>query len=280
MSSVVAPIVVAATLFALLFGAMEFGYRLGGRVQRGNPLPQLGALQGATLGLLGLLLGFAFAGAASRFIERQDVIVREANAIGTAYLRADLLPEPHRTALRDAIRSYAELRIELFIAIDDDEVKRSLDGLHGAEQSMWSAAIAGVTERPATMMGILPPVNDVMDLLAVRNATSDRHLPVMVLVLLVASSVLSLLLIGYGCGRDRKRQLLAAGSFAFLVASALSVTIDLDYPRRGLIRINATPLEAALNDLRPLAPPSAGTAAPPDPSEEARSRPAPSAPGG
>lgn len=251
-----APFIITLSLFGLLFGAMELGFRLGRRVQRGNPLPQLGAIQGATLGLLGLLLGFAFAGAASRFIERQDVIVREANAIGTAYLRADLLAEPHRTALRETVRAYAELRIELFIALDDAEVARLLLSLAEAERSMWDAAMRGVEADRSTMLGVLPPVNDVIDLLAVRNATTDRHLPTAVLVLLFACSFVSLLLIGYGCGRDQKRQLLAAGSFAFLVAAALSVTIDLDYPRRGLIRINASALESAANDMRPLpAPP-------------------------
>jgi hypothetical protein len=254
-TSVLAPVAVALSLFAVLFGAMELGFRLGRRVKRGDPLPQLGAIQGATLGLLGLLLGFAFAGAASRFIERQDVIVREANAIGTAYLRADLLAEPHRTALRSAVRSYTELRIQLFLAIDDAEIARALNGLDQAEEAMWLAAMAGVDRDRSTMMGVLPPVNEVFDLLAVRNATTDRHLPITVLVLLITCSFVSLLLIGYGCGRDRKRQLLAAGSFAFLVAAALSVTFDLDYPRRGIIRISARPLEAALNGLRPMESP-------------------------
>lgn len=254
MVNALAPHLVTLSLFGLLFGAMELGFRLGSRVKRGNPLPQLGAIQGATLGLLGLLLGFAFAGAAGRFIDRQDVIVREANAIGTAYLRADLLAEPHRSAMRDAVRSYAELRIQLFVALNEAEAARVLDDLGEAERGLWSAALRGVEADRTVMMGVLPPVNEMIDLLAVRNATSDRHLPSAVLVLLVACSFVSLLLIGYGCGRDQKRQLLAAGSFAFLVAAALSVTIDLDYPRRGLIRINASALEAALHDMRPAQP--------------------------
>ena len=117
-----------------------------------------------------------------------------------------------------------------------------------SNSARWTRAIGGLLKSatPSQPLG------------AVRNATADRHLPTAVLLLLVACSFVSLLLIGYGCGRDQKRQLLAAGSFAFLVAAALSVTIDLDYPRRGLIRISAAPLEAAANEMRPHSVPLRG----------------------
>jgi hypothetical protein len=107
---------IAAGLLLGLFLALEGGYRLGRRrAAAGGDAPgsgQIGAIQGATLGLLGLLLGFSFAGAAGRFSERQNLIVQEANAIGTAYLRADMLPEPHASRLRQILAEYVAHRVE------------------------------------------------------------------------------------------------------------------------------------------------------------------------
>ena len=107
---------VAAGLFGLLLVSLEAGFRAGRRAALAGDAAasgQVGAIQGAVLGLLGLLLAFSFAAAGARFLERQDLIVQEANAIGTASLRADLLDEAQRAELRAALKSYTEHRIEL-----------------------------------------------------------------------------------------------------------------------------------------------------------------------
>ncbi len=236
---------VGCGVFGLLFGALECGYRWGRRARHaGNALPQLGAMQGATLGLLGLLLGFSFSGASSRFIERQDIIVREANALGTAFLRADLLAESHRAPMRDALLRYGADRIRLFEAIGDEETAATLADLARDHAAAWATGVAAAQSDRSVMMAILPPLNDMADLLADRNAAAGRHLPRMVLGLLVACSAISLALLGYGCGRDGARQFAGAGALAFLVASALWVTIDMDNPRFGIIRVNDEPLRA------------------------------------
>jgi type IV secretory pathway TrbF-like protein len=106
-------VAVLAGLLALLLASMEFGYRAGRRAVREHEAPgspQVSAIQGALLGLLGLLLAFSFAAAGGRFLERQDQIVLEANAIGGATLRADLLDEPYASNLRDALQRYTEHR--------------------------------------------------------------------------------------------------------------------------------------------------------------------------
>src|SRR5688572_31184480 len=108
--------VVAAGLLLLLLAGLEAGYRLGRRAADRGEDPsggQVGAIQGAVLGLLALLLGFSFSGAALRFIERQDQIVTEANAIGTAWLRADVLDEPYRSQLKDQLARYVNHRVEV-----------------------------------------------------------------------------------------------------------------------------------------------------------------------
>ena len=106
---------VAVALLIAVIVALDAGFRAGRRAaraeQRAEPDGQVGAIQGAVLGLLGLLLAFSFAAAGSRFIERQDLIAREANAIGTSWLRADLLAEPHRSELRAALEAYTAQHI-------------------------------------------------------------------------------------------------------------------------------------------------------------------------
>jgi hypothetical protein len=245
-------VIVVACVAALLLLGLEVGFRLGLRARRrGNPMPQLGPIQGAALGLLGLLLGFSFSGAATRFIERQDIIVREANAIGTAYLRADLLGEPHRTRLREELRGYAIDRLELFKTVDPVAEAELQDRLGARHQRIWTAGLDGVRADPAMTIVVVPPLNETFDLLGVRNASTQRHLPRAVLALLVACSMLSVGLIAYGCGRDGKRQLVGSGSLVLLIAAALWLTIDLDYPRLGSITMRDDALEAVIEMMDP-----------------------------
>src|SRR6187401_1229528 len=116
MNPIVQDLSVAIGLLLLLLVSLEAGFRIGRRAAADSDAgagAQIGAVQGAILGLLGLLLGFSFAAAGARFIERQDLIVSEANAIGTAYLRADLLEDPFRTELKGALKRYVEHRVEV-----------------------------------------------------------------------------------------------------------------------------------------------------------------------
>lgn len=237
---------VGVGLLLLLVAAFEIGYRIG-RHNRFEADPratgQVGAIQGAVLGLLGLLLAFSFAAAGTRFLEKQDLIVAEANAIGTAYLRADLLDDTHAPDLRAALRAYTEHRVDAsgrlrggFRSEDAAEVQRFHD-------SIWSAAVAGVTARPAAMLAVIPAVNDVIDLHSTRLAAGKKHLPTPVLVLLIACSLLALGVIGYGSGIGKHRRAPLTVSLALLIAMSLWITIDLDHPRAGLLKLSDAPLQ-------------------------------------
>lgn len=247
MITALAPAAVALALFGALMLALEIGFRKGRRdsterdAQAGA---QVGAIQGAVLGLMGLLLAFSFAAAGARFLERQDLIVKEANAIGTAYLRADLLDEPHRTELRSALQKYTEHRIEVSerfrgVLSNDDaaEVQRT-------QTRIWSAAIAGVSAKPTTMLGVLPPINDVIDTHSDRIFAGKKHIPWLVMGLLIACSLMSVAIIGYGCGLGGRRRALLTISLALIVGTSLWITIDLDHPRAGLLRLSDAPLKA------------------------------------
>ena len=246
MSVVLSDLSVAVLLFCLLLGSLEAGFRLGRRAldRDADTLSQIGTIQGAILGTLGLLLAFSFAAAGTRFIERQDLIVQEANAIGTAWLRAALLDEPHRSELRQTLESYTAHRIAVFAGNAGGLDPGKLDEVDPLHARIWSAALAGVEQRPAATLAVLPPVNEVIDLHSTRLAAANKHIPYLVLALLVACSALALGVMGYGCGVAGRLRAPLTYSLAFLIGTALWVTIDLDYPRRGVIRLNDAPLEA------------------------------------
>ncbi len=234
---------VVALMLALLLAALEVGFRAGrSRRKEDRDKSYLGTVQGGVLGLLGLLLGFSFAGAATRFVERQDLIVQQANALGTAYLRADMLGEPSRSALRQGLRDYTDAAINLFKEGGSTLTPAQLTSLESRHAPIWSAAVEGVRADPVIGVLVLPPVNEVIDLFSVRVASARRHLPPMVLGLLLACALIALFTVGYGAGLTNQRHLLMTLTLAVLVSTALATTLDLDYPRRGVITLSDAPL--------------------------------------
>src|SRR5688572_3645576 len=185
-----AELAIPAVLVVGLFVAVEAGYAIGRRrAAAGRELPggaQVGAIQGAMLGLLGLLLGFSFAGAASRFIDRQDLIVQEANAIGTAYLRADVIPEPNASEVRHVLADYVAHRLEASKHLAEGLPPNFEAEVAAFHARLWHAAKEGVLARPEMAVAVLDPVNEVIDLHSTRLAAGRKHLPKVVLGLLVA----------------------------------------------------------------------------------------------
>jgi len=245
---------IAAGLFLVLMACAEIGFRRGKHRSQSpdaKAAGQIGTVIGALLGLLGLLLGFSFAAAGARFIERQDLIVTEANAIGTASLRADLLDEPHRSELRSALKAYTAHRIEVsaraassLTAQDEADVARLQD-------QIWKTGMAGVAAKPHVMLGVLPPLNDVIDLHTTRVWAARKHIPMLVSGLLMACSMLSVGVLGYSMGLGGTRSAPLILSVAALIAATLWITYDLDHPRGGLLQLNDAPLKALKFDAGP-----------------------------
>jgi hypothetical protein len=239
-------ITMAGGLLAALVVALEGGYRVGLHIRRLDPDgggPQVGTIQAAVLGLLGLLLAFSFAAAGARFLERQDLIVQEANAIGTAYLRADFLPESNRSELHAALKEYTEHRVAASARLvegSDATLRAEVERMHGR---IWRAARDGVLARPEFAVTILPPVNEMIDLHSTRVGAARKHIPWVVMGLLLACSLLCVGIIGYGGGLDGHRRLPLSISLTLLIAASLWITIDLDNPRKGLLRLSDAPLQ-------------------------------------
>jgi hypothetical protein len=140
-----------------------------------------GAVEGAVFALLGLLIAFTFSGAISRFDERRNLIVEEANDIGTAYLRLDLLPTSAQPALRDLFRRYVDSRLETYRKLPNIEAaKAELARSVSLQDEIWRQAVAGATmpdARPSAAMLLLPALNQMIDITATRTMAAQMHPP-------------------------------------------------------------------------------------------------------
>jgi hypothetical protein len=247
------PLAIAVGLLAVMLLATETGYRLGRRRAADDDKSVdmvITTVLSATLGLVGLLLGFSFAAAGSRFIDRMDVIVRESNAIGTAYLRTDLLDEPYRGTCRRALRDYTATRIELFGEWEAEKVAPIRARSEALQNVFWKAAIDGVRKEGKFDETVLPPMNEVIDLHTTRHAMEHRHIPVLVFSLLIACTAVALSALGYGCGKKGRRHWASTSSLGLLLAAVLWIVLDLDYPRAGLLQINQDPMIALMESLK------------------------------
>lgn len=201
----------------------------------------LGAVEGAVFGLMGLLIAFTFQGAAARFDVRRAQIVEEANNIGTAYLRLDLVaPEP-RAVLQDKLRRYLDARLAAYHAIPDTAARLAyLTEAAALQQQIWSQAVAATAEVPGPQasMLLLPALNAVFDIASTRAAATMMHPPPIIYCMLFVLALICSLLAGYDMALEQSRSWVHVLAFALIIAMSVYVILDLEYPRLGLIRID------------------------------------------
>jgi hypothetical protein len=245
----------ALGLFVGMVLLLELGRRIGVRRIANDPegaQAGTGAVDGAVFALLGLLIAFTFSGAATRFDERRNLIVQETNDIGTAYLRLDLLPASAQPALRDLFRRYVDSRLEVYRKLPDIEAARSeLVRSNKLQGEIWSQAVAAgrMSEAPpAANMLLLPALNQMIDITTTRTMAAQVHPPTVIFVLLFGLALIAALLAGYGMAGGKTRSWIHMIGFAATMALAVNIIIDIEYPRLGLIRVDA--FDEALVELR------------------------------
>src|SRR5436305_1184785 len=147
-------LLVALGLIGGVVAAHELGFWLGSLI-RSTDEPfdrQVALVWASTAALVAFLIGFSFSGAASRFIDRQDIIVKEANALGTAYLRADVIAEPQRSELKTALKEYTTDRVRLLSRDDSrDHIEPLLAKIVSLHERMWRSAIKGTHDNAPLM---------------------------------------------------------------------------------------------------------------------------------
>jgi len=243
-------VAVAVGLFLAVLACLEAGRRIGATAQKKDEKDSgASAVDAAVYGLLGLLIAFTFSGAATRFEARRHLIVEEANDIGTAYLRLDLLSAEARKSLQDKFRLYVDLRLEVYRNVSDIAgTKAALARSAAIQSEIWTEAVAAsraILPQPAAML-LLPALNQMIDITTTRTVAGQNHPPSIVFVMLIGLALLSALLAGYSMAGSR------SGIHMLVFAAILSITVfvilDLEYPRLGLIRIDAA--DQILADVR------------------------------
>jgi hypothetical protein len=211
----------------------------------------IGTIEAAVFGLLGLLLGFSFAGGTSRLEGRRQLIVNEANAIGTAYLRLDLLPANHQPEIRRLFQKYLDARLRVYDKLPDLEAAEQ-ELAHAAEmqQEIWSRVVTASQGDPSQNAArlLLPAINEMIDITTSRTIALHSHLPALIFALLICVVLLSGLLAGYAMAKRRSRSWFHMLLYAVVVAVTIYAILDLEYPRFGLIRLDAA--DKALIELR------------------------------
>ncbi|WP_157217177.1 bestrophin-like domain [Flavisphingomonas formosensis] len=235
-------------LFVLL---CEAGIRLRAlRPARSQKSDAEGYLLSAALALLGLLIGFTFSMALGRYDVRREHVITEANAIGTAWLRAGLIEGEAGRHLQASIARYADVRLRL-VAPDAPETAIAERETGAAQTALWSEMTPLVRATPTPLAAsLVGAMNDMFDAASARRAERDARVPARVLEVLILYSSVSALFVGFVLGPTlRIHRVLAAILFA-LLALALVMILDLDRPQGGSIIVSQAPMQAARAAMR------------------------------
>lgn len=253
--------IVATGIFLALLAAREVGAWLGKRVMAlhaGEGDSDRGYIISGVLGLLALLVAFTFGLALDRYQTRRDMVVAEANAIGTAEMRARLLDPPHAARLSGMLRDYAETRLRFGLASGAERVRlrQASSDLRELIQTETLNALRPVRTTPLASL-VAPAVNETIDIGAAREAALSARVPTTVLVVLFVYALVSAGVLGVALNGAPKGHRRLTGLMFLLLTLALALILDLDRSRTGSIRISQEPMAALVKSLESAPPPEA-----------------------
>ena len=242
-------------VFALSFLAMTLAAWIGALLRRRFPVQaevrdDFGIILAATLTLLGLVIGFSFSMALSRYDQRKNYEEAEANAIGTAYVRADLLPAADAANIRALLLRYLDQRL-LFYATRDDQQLQQIEVQTGKlEAEMWAAVRAPALAEPTPVATlVVAGMNDVLNSQGYTQAAWRNRIPLEAWILVMVIAVAANALLGLGARTAQVASLLFL-VLPLVVAIALFLVADIDTPRRGVIRVVPQSLLSLSQSLR------------------------------
>jgi hypothetical protein len=225
---------------ALVLLSAEAGWRLGDyyrRRPRHEKDAPIGAVVGSMLGLLAFLLAFTFGMAASRYDARKQLVLQEANAIGTAYLRAEMLPEPERSEIRNLLRQYAAPRVKGVTWLMTPEARAESGALH---DRLWAAALAATEKNPGSILGglFVQSLNEVIDLDETRVTAGRNLIPDSIWMVLYAITILSMAALGYQFGLTGERSWAVMILLTLVFTGVMVLISDLDRPQAGILQVS------------------------------------------
>jgi hypothetical protein len=237
------------SILALMLLAMEAGSRLGLRTSArvtAQARSQIETVQTSLLGLLALMLGFTFSIALDRHNNRSRAVVNEANAIGTAFLRTDLLPDAPRADARRAFSEYADVRARMSVlTFAQREERAELQArVLALQDGLWKQAAEAARQSPSpAITGLyVQALNEMFDAYSSYLAEVLRHVPHLVLVLMFSAFVVSGAIIGFSAGLAGHRPAGATFLMIAVVSLLMYMVMDLDRPHRGIIKVSSQSL--------------------------------------
>jgi hypothetical protein len=228
-------------VFLVSLVALWLSVRLGASFRNGKLLEEdarqdLDLILPATLTLLGLLIGFSFSMAINRYDQRKTYEEAEANAIGTEYLRADLLPPNNTERVRELLRNYLDQRILFYQTRDQHELRKIDLETARLQAELWSAVrIPGDQPTPLLALAV-SGMNDVVNSQGYTQAAWWNRIPIAAWLLMAAIAICSSLLVGYGARRVKPGRVNAL-ILPLILSVAFFLIADIDSPRRGVIRV-------------------------------------------
>jgi hypothetical protein len=242
----------ALFLFVGIVALLEIGRITGQRWLAKDPDSSkargFSAIEGALYALLGLLIAFTFSGAEQRFDARRHLIIDEANDIGTAYLRLDLLSPSSQPELKSLFRTYVQKRLETYRNVYDYEAV--IKGLRETKQiqgEIWTKALAGCPQGSPCTILLLPSLNGMFDIAATRYWVTKFHPPKIVFIMLFGLGLICAFLAGIAMAGSKGHNWIYSVGFALVLAGTIYVILDMEYPRTGLIRV--TNMDRALEQV-------------------------------
>ena len=246
------PLVIALAIG--MYFLLELGSRLGARHLRegkGQLKETLSVIDAPIFALFGLLVAFTFNSSLNRFEGRRNMIVEEANNIGTAYLRLNLLPADDCRVLQQLFREYTDSRIRTYQLIPDTQaVVAEYQRSQNLQKEIWCESLLSVSKSttPLPGMQLIPALNAMFDITTSRMSAMQFHPPIVIFGMLLAFCLISSLLVGYQLAGMEKRARVHQALFIATITLTCYVILDIEYPRVGLIRMDAA--DAILRDVR------------------------------
>lgn len=232
-------LLIVTILFFSMLAAVWIGYKIG--LKKTKTENKNSEISSSLLGLLALILGFTFAMAGSRYENRKDNLIDEANCIGTALLRSDIYPDSLKNEFKKDFQAYLISRRDYYLLDNDEEkLSNSLKQSAVASEKLWSRATFYAKDKDyfihSNMM--LPALNAMFDSASKSNMVLNSKVPETIVYLLLCFSIVISFFIGYNSGLEKKLNPKFITGFCFLVCIVIFITLDLDRPRRGLISLD------------------------------------------
>ena len=203
---------------------------------------------GATLTLLGLIIGFTFSMAVSRYDQRKNLEEEEANAIGTEYVRVDLLPTTDAARVHTLLKSYLDQRVLCYKTSDEQLLEHINLQTAQLQSEMWSSVSGPASQQPTILAAlVIGGMNDVLNAQGYTQAAWWNRIPVAAWCLLITIGIFCNVLVGYVA---RGRSALLFWILPIVLAVSVFLIADIDSPRHGVIRVHPQNLESLANSLR------------------------------